>query len=154
MPKKNEYHIKIHSRIRLIFAMTLILCSTSIMIKQYLPKIENQFVSFVIFAIVFAISFYIASFFATAKIMIILTEDSILHFWKRRFFLNWEKDIKNPLEIVDNYAFKSDRTCDTIIVNLSNKMKYKIEKLNIFPMNDDFRRLENDFLKRSRSTIK
>ena len=77
----------------------------------------------------------------------ILTNDEIIQLWKRRFLLNWEKDIKIPWNIVDNYGFCSDRTCDSIIINLKNKTKYKIDKLNVFPMNDDFKRLEKELLK-------
>ena len=149
MSKKNEYHIKIHSRIRLIFVMTLMLCSIAIVNKEYIPEIENQFLTFLVFAVIFVISLYAASHFASAKIVVILTENSLLHVWKRRFFLSWEKDIQIPLEIIEQYTLESDRAFDSIVINLKTKMKYKIERLNIFPMNDDFKRLENDFLKRS-----
>lgn len=84
----------------------------------------------------------------------ILTDEGILHIWKRRFLLSWEKNIKIPWDIVDNYDFESDKTCDSIIINLTNKTKYKIDKLNILPMNDDFRKLENEFLKLRRRAEK
>ena len=152
--KQNEYNITIISRSRLIFVMVLILCSSTIILKNYTPRIENKFLSVSQFLLVYTISFYIASLVSTAKIKVILTEEAILHIWKRRFLLSWEKNIKIPWGIVDNYDFESDKTCNSIIINLTNKTKYKIDKLNILPMNDDFRKLENEFLKLHRRAEK
>ncbi|KAF2328190.1 hypothetical protein [Flavobacterium daemonense] len=153
--KQNEYNIKILSRNRLICIMVLILCSSTIFLKNYTPKIENKILAILQFTLIYATSFYIANLVATAKATVILTNDGILHIWKRRFFLSWEKDIKIPWNNVDNYSFESDRTCDSIIVNLKNKTKYKIEKLNILPINDDFKKLQSEFLKlRERSNEK
>ena len=125
MSKKGEYHIKIHSRVRLILAMIVILFSITIAWRKYVPQIESQFISYIISAVILAISFYLASLVAAARIIVVLTEDSINHFWKQRFLFSREKNIKILFKNVDYYDFRSDRVCDTIIVYLKNKMKYK-----------------------------
>ncbi|MEK8179977.1 hypothetical protein WMW71_06445 [Flavobacterium buctense] len=145
--KQKKYNINIISRSRLIFVMVLILCSSTIIIKDYTPRIDNIFLSVLQFILIYATSFFIASLIATAKIKVILADEGIIHIWKRKFLLSFEKDIKIPWNNVDNYRFESDRTCDSIIINLTNKTKYKIDKLNILPINDDFKKLENEFLK-------
>ena len=145
--EQNEYYINIISRKRLIFIMVIILCSSCVVMKDYAPEIDNKILSYIEFFLVYATSFYIASRIATAKIKVIISNEGILHIWKRRFFLSWEKNIKIPWNMVDNYDFESDRTCDSIIVNLTNKTRYKIDKLNVLPMKDDFKKLEKDILK-------
>lgn len=80
-----------------------------------------------------------------AKVKLIFTNEAIIHIWERRFFLNWERNIKIPWDIVDNYVFQEDRTFDSFVINLTNKTRYKINRLNVLPIKDDFKKFVKDF---------
>jgi len=147
--KQREYNIKIHSPSRFIIAMIVLLCSGSILIIDYLPRIENEFISIIQFLAIFVTSFYLANLIGMAKAKVIFTEDAFVHIWERRFFLSWEKNFKIPWNIVDNYVFQEDRTFDSFIINLENKTRYKIDRLNVLPIKDDFKKLVKDFPKLS-----
>ena len=143
--KSRVYHIKIHSIARFFVAWILILTSSLFLITEYTPHIENQIVSIIQFLAVFVTSFYLAQVIAVARAKIVFTEHGYEHTWKRRFIFSWEKDIKIPWEIVDNYLFHEDRTFDSFFINLRTKKRYKINQLNILPINDDFKKLIKDF---------
>jgi len=143
--KQREYSIKIHSPSRFIIAMIVLLCSGSILIMDYLPRIENEFISIIQFLAIFVTSFYLAHLIGMAKAKVIFTDEAFVHIWERRFFLSWEKNFKIPWNIVDNYVFQEDRNFDSFIINLTIKRRYKINKLNIFPIRDDFKKLVKDF---------
>lgn len=142
---QREYNIKIHSPSRFIIAMSVLLCSGSILIMDYLPRIESEFISIIQFLAIFVTSFYLANQIGMAKAKVIFTEDAFVHIWERRFFLSWEKNFKIPWNIVDNYVFQEDRSFDSFIINLTIKRRYKINKLNVFPIRDDFKKLVKDF---------
>jgi hypothetical protein len=59
--------------------------------------------------------------------------------------LSWEKNFIIPWNLVDNYVFHEDRTFDSFIINLTNKTRYKVNRLNVLPIKDDFNRLVKDF---------
>lgn len=112
---------------------------------DYLPRIENEFISIIQFLAIFVTSFYLAQLIGMAKAKVILAEDAFIHIWERRFFLSWENNFKIPWNIVDNYVFQEDRTFDSFIINLTIKRRYKINQLNVFPIRDDFKKLVKDF---------
>ncbi len=143
--KSREYHIKIHSISRLFIAWLLILISSMLLIKEYTPRIENEIISILQFLAVFVSSFYLAHLIGMAQAKVRFTQQGFIHTWKRRFLFSWEKDIKIPWEIVDNYLFHEDRTLDSFYINLTTKKRYKINQLNVFPINDDFKKLIKDF---------
>jgi len=143
--KQKEYNIKIHSRSRFIIAITVLLCSGLFLIKNYLPRIDNEFISIIQFLAILVISFYLANMIGMAKVKVIFTEDAYMHIWKRKFLLSWENDFKIPWNIVDNYVFQEDRSFDSFIINLTIKRRYKINQLNVFPIRDDFKKLVKDF---------
>ena len=147
--KEREYQLKIHSISRFIIAMTIMLCSLSMLMVNYLPRIENQFISVIQFLAIFVISFFIANQVGMAKVKVIFTNEAIVHIWERRFFLSWERNIKIPWQIVDNYVLHEDRTFDSFVINLSNKTRYKINRMNVFPIKDDFQKLVKNFPKLS-----
>lgn len=147
--KQREYHIKIHSISRFIIAMIVIFISSLILINNYTPRFENEFLAILQFLAVLVTSFYLASLIGMAKASVIFTDEAIVHKWKRRFLLSWERDVKIPWNIVDNYVFQEDRTFDSFIINLTNKTRYKIDKLNVFPIKDDFKKLTKNFPKLS-----
>ncbi len=147
--KQREYHIKIYSIGRFIIAMIVILCSLSVLMVDYLPRTENEIISILQFIAILLISFYIANQLGRAKVKVIFTNEGIIHVWVRRFFLSWEKNIKIPWDLVDNYVFQEDRTFDSFIINLTNKKRYKINRLNVLPIKDDFKKLVKDFPKLS-----
>ncbi|MUP39609.1 hypothetical protein [Labilibaculum euxinus] len=80
-----------------------------------------------------------------AKVKVVYTDEAIFHIWERRFLLSWERNIKIPWDIVDTYVFQEDRTFDSFIINLTNKTRYKINRLNLIPIKDDFENLVKDF---------
>ena len=129
--------------------MIVILCSLSILMVDYLPRTENEIISILQFLAIFITSFYLANLIGMAKVKVILTDEAIAHIWMRRFFLSWEKNLKIPWNMVDNYVFQEDRTFDSFIINLTNKTRYKINRLNILPIKDDFNKLVKDFPKLS-----
>ena len=143
--KQREYIIKIHSSSRFIIAFIVLLCTGSILMMDYLPRIENEFISIIQFFAILVTSFYLAHLFGLAKAKVILAEDAFIHIWERRFFLSWEKNFKIPWNIVDTYVFQEDRTFDSFIINLTIKRRYKINQLNVFPIRDDFKKLVKDF---------
>ena len=147
--KQREYHIKIYSIGRFIIAMIVILCSLSVLMVDYLPRAENEIISILQFIAILLISFYLANQIGRAKVKVIFTNEGIIHVWVRRFFLSWERDIKIPWDLVDNYVFQEDRTFDSFIINLTNKTRYKINRLNVLPIKDDFKKLVKDFPKLS-----
>lgn len=125
--------------------MIVIFISSLILINNYTPRFENRFLSILQFLAVVVTSFYLANLIGMAKAKVIFTDEAIVHTWKRRFLLSREKDKKIPWNIVDNYVFQEDRTFDSFIINLTNKTRYKIDKLNVFPIKDDFNKLIKDF---------
>lgn len=143
--KQREYEIKIYSVTRFITAMIVILCSLSVLMVDYLPKTENKILSILQFLAILVISFYLANKIGMAKVKVVFTNEAIIHIWKRRFLFSWEKNIKIPWDIVDNYVFQEDRTFDSFIINLTNKTRYKINRLNILPIKDDFKKLVKEF---------
>ena len=147
--KQREYHIKVYSIVRFIIAMIVILCSLSVLMVDYLPRTENEFVSILQFIAILLISFYVANQIGMAKVKVIYTNEGIIHVWTRRFFLSWARNIKIPWDLVDNYVFQEDRTFDSFIINLTNKTRYKINRLNFLPIKDDFKKLVKDFPKLS-----
>jgi hypothetical protein len=116
---------------------------------DYLPRTENEFISILQFIAILMISFYIANQIGRAKVKVIFTKEAIHHVWVRRFFLSWERNIKIPWDTVDSYVFQEDRTFDSFIINLTNKTRYKINRLNFLPIKDDFKKLVKDFPKLS-----
>ena len=143
--KSREYHIKIHSISRFFIAWLAILISSLILINEYAPRIENEIISILQFLAVFVSSFYLAHLIGMAQAKVTFTQQGFIHTWKRRFLFSWEKDIKIPWEIVDNYLFHEDRTLDSFYINLTTNKRYKINQLNVFPINDDFKKLIKDF---------
>jgi hypothetical protein len=138
--KEREYHIKIHSISRFIIAMIVVLCSLSVLMVEYLPRTENEITSILQFLAILLISFYIANQIGMAKVKVIFTNEGIAHVWIRRFFLSWESNIEISWDLVDNYVFQEDRTFDSFIINLTNKTRYKINRLNVLPIKDDFKK--------------
>lgn len=147
--KKKEYRIHIHSIFRFIVAFIAILCSSILLLRDYLPKPDSELISFFQILVVFIISFYLSHLIGMAKAKIVFTHDGLQHIWERRFILSWEKNQIIPWNLVDNYVFQEDRTFDSFIINLTNKTRYKINRMNILPMKDDFNQLVKDFPKLS-----
>ena len=143
--RQREYHIKIYSISRFIIAFIVMICSTSIITIDYLPRIENEILSILQFLAELLISFYLATLIGMGKAKVTLTAEAYLHVWERKFLFSWEKNLRIPWEIVDNYVFQEDRTFDSFIINLTTKQRYKINKLNVIPSNDDFKKLVADF---------
>ena len=143
--KQREYSIIIHSITRFIIAMVVILCSSLILIDKYTPRIENEFISIIQFIAIFVSSFYLAHMIGMAKAKVLFTDEGYIHIWERRFFLSSEKTIKISWYEIDSYVFQKDRTFDSLIFNLTTKRRYKINRLNILPINDDFKKLLKDF---------
>ncbi len=143
--KNREYRIKVHSIVRFIIAMIGILVSTLILINDHLPQPDNEIISIIQFLAVFVTSFYLAHQIGMGKAKVVFTPEGIQHIWERRFILSWEKNFIIPWNIVDNYVFQEDRTFDSFIINLTNKTRYKVNRLNVLPIKDDFNRLVKDF---------
>ncbi|PHR47045.1 MAG: hypothetical protein COA32_08975 [Fluviicola sp.] len=116
---KKEYKIEIHSIVRFIVAMIVILVSSTFLILDNLPKPNSEIISVIQFFAVFAISFYLAYEVGKGKAKVVFTKEGIQHIWQRRFFLSWEKNYTIPWNLVDNYVFQEDRTFDSFIINLT-----------------------------------
>lgn len=125
--------------------MIVIFIPSLILINNYTPRLENEFFSILQFLAVLVTSFYLANLIGMAKVKMVFTNEAIIHIWERRFLLSWEKNIKIPWDIIDNYVFQEDRTFDSFIINLTNKTRYKINRLNILPIKDDFKKLVKEF---------
>jgi hypothetical protein len=143
--EEREFKIIAHSIVRFVFVITLLLCSVGFLAKSYLPPPESKMITILQFAIVFILTTYFTHLITLAKARVILTEEGIKHIWERRFILSWEKNFIIPWNLVENYVFHQDRTFDSFIINLKNKRRYKINRLNIFPIRDDFYELVNNF---------
>lgn len=143
--RQREYQIKIYSISRFIIALIVILCTLSILMVDYLPRTENEIISIIQFFAIFMTSFYLANLIGMGKVKIVFTQEGIQHIWERRFILSWEKNFKIPWNLVDNYVFQEDRTFDSFIINLTNKTRYKVNRLNVLPIKDDFKRLVKEF---------
>ena len=147
--KQQQYKFNINSISRFIISTTIIICSLSFLLVEYFPKVENKIISFLQFAPILLLALYTANKISIAKIKIVFTSEAIIHTWERRFPLSWEKDITIPWTIVDNYVFENDRSFDSFIINLKNNTRYKIDKQNMFPEKDDFKKFVKEFPKLS-----
>ena len=116
-----------------------------LLMKEYTPRIENEIISILQFLAVLVTSVYLAHVIGMAQAKVTFTEQGFIHTWKRRFLFSCEKDIIIPWEIVDNYLFHEDKTLDSFYINLTTKKRYKINQLNVLPINDDFKKLIKDF---------
>lgn len=145
--KEKAYYIKIHSISRFIVAFIAIILSCISLINITLPQTENKILTIIQFLLIFLTSLYLAHLIGMGKAKILFTEEGLVHIWERRFILSWEKNFKIPWNIVDNYVFQEDRTFDSFIINLTNKKRYKINRINILPIKDDFEKLVTDFPK-------
>lgn len=143
--KNREYRIRIYSISRFIITVIVVLCSLSFLANEYLPKPNNKIISILQFSVIIAISLYLANKIGMAKAKVIFKNDGINHIWERRFILNWEKNIIIPWDLIDNYVFEKDRTFDSFTINLTNKTRYKINRLNLFPIKDDFMKFVKEF---------
>lgn len=140
-----EYHIKIYSISRFIISFIIIEGIFFTFFSDYIENIENRFLSISAFIGILAISFYLSTLIGQAKIKLAFTKEALLHTWERRFLFSREKDLTIPWRIVDNYVVEEDRTWDSFIINLSTKKRYKINRLNIIPIKDDFDKFVKDF---------
>lgn len=147
--KDREYHLKIHSISRFIISMIVILLSAVLLIIDNLPRPENEFISIIQFIAVLISSFYLAHLIGMGKAKVIFTKEGLVHIWQKRFVFSREKNFTIPWDIVDNYVFQEDRTFDSFMINLTNNTRYKISRLNVIPIKDDFEKLVKDFPKLS-----
>lgn len=147
--EKREYRIKFHSIFRVIFAMISILIPITILMVDKFPKPDSEIISIAQFLVVYVFSFYLAYLIGMGRAKIVFTKEGIHHIWERRFLLNWSKNYFIPWSLVDSYVFQVDRTFDNFIINLNNKTRYKVSRLNIIPIKDDFNQLVTDFPKLS-----
>ncbi len=141
------YRIKVHSILRFIIVSIGILLSLIMLMNKYIPWPEEKLFGFLQMTVVFLGSIYLAHVICLEKGKVILKKEGIMHTWERRFFLNWEKDFLIPWALVDNYVFEEDRTFDSFIINLSNNTRYRVNRINILPIKDDFYKLVRDFPK-------
>ena len=144
-----EYHIKIYAVSRFIISFIVIQGIIYTFLSDYIDGIESRFLSISAFIGMLAFSFYLSMLIGQAKIKLVFTEEAFLHIWERLFLFSWDKDVTIPWKIVDNYVFEEDRTWDSFIINLSTKMRYKINRLNIVPIKDDLGKFVKDFARRS-----
>jgi len=140
-----EYHIKIYSISRFLIAIILIQVVIVIFLSDYISSIENRILSMITILGTFATSTFLSALIGQAKVKIVFTKEALLHIWEKRFLLSREKDVSIPWQIVENYVLEEDRTWDSFIINLSTKSRYKISRLNILPIKDDFDKLVKDF---------
>lgn len=147
--KNKEYNIKIHSIFRFFIAFIVLLCSSLVFLGEFTAPSGNRIISIFQFLAVLISSFYLAHLIGLARAKVSLTEEGFTHTWQRRFFLSREKNIKISWDIIDNYVFQEDRTFDSFIINLTTNKRYKINRLNLIAINDDFNQLLKDFPKLS-----
>ena len=132
-----EYHIIIYSISRFVVAFIVIMCAL-FQLSDYLPWSKNKIMIVVNTLVVLFSSFYLANLIGRAKAKIIFTQEAFLHIWERKFMFSFEKAIKIPWNIIDNYVFQEDRFFDSFIINLTTNRKYRVNRLNIFSIKDDF----------------
>ena len=58
---------------------------------------------------------------------------------------SFEKTIKIPWSIIDNYVFEEDRFFDSFIINLTTNRRYRINRLNVLSIKDDFDDFRENF---------
>lgn len=145
--KETIYHIKIHSIVRFITAFIVTLLSLTFTTHSYFGITDDKVLIFTLISVQLLISFYIGYWVGLGRAKIILSEDGISHVWVRKYFLSREKNVSIPWTLVDNFVFQKDRTFDIFIINLANKTRYKVHRLNFLPIKDDFYQLVKDFPK-------
>lgn len=143
--KTKEYHIKIYSISRFIISFIITWITFFYLISDLLAGIENRILYALITLGTLVAAFYFSSLIGQARIKLVFTKEALLHVWESHFWFSWEKDISIPWEIIDTYVFEEDRTWDSFIINLTTKLRYKIDRLNIIPVKDDFDKLVKDF---------
>ena len=143
--KTKDYHIIIYSISRFIISFIITWITIFYLISDFLADIENRILYTLITLGTLVASFYFSSLIGQARIKLVFTKEALLHVWESHYWFSWEKDISIPYEIIDTYVFEEDRTWDSFIINLTTKMRYKIDRLNIIPAKDDFDELVKDF---------
>lgn len=131
--------------VRFMIAFLGVLYLGVVLIVDNLPKSDSELILFIQFLAIFATSFYLAQIFSMAKAKVVLEKEGIQHIWERRFVLSREKNYTIPWNKVDTYVFEQDKTFDSFIINFTNKTRYKIVRLNILPIKDDFYQLVKEF---------
>ena len=117
---------------------------TLFFLTDYLPW-RSEVVSVINFLVVFSLSFYLANLIGKGKAKVVFTQDAFLHIWERKFIFSFEKNIRIPWEIVDNYVFEEDRNFDSFTINLTTNRRYKINRINFLPIKDNFYAFVKDF---------
>jgi len=133
-----EFHITVYSinRFIVVFIMMVIILFS---LLDYIQWSQNIALSVIVDAlVVLPLSFYLAKLAGSAKVKIVFTEEAFFHIWKKMFIFSSEKNIKIPWNIVDNYVFEPERFFDSFIINLTTHRKYKITRLSLFSVSDDF----------------
>jgi uncharacterized protein YqhQ len=142
---KREYKITIHSIIRFLIGMIIILPTILITLSNFGYNPESGIITFLEVVIIFIISIYLSHLLSKAKVKIIMNEDGYYHMWEKRYLFSKAKSLKISWNIIDNFVMENERTFDNFIINLNNGRRYKISRLSIFPIEDDFKKLVNDF---------
>ena len=142
---KREYKITIHSIIRFLIGMIIILPTILITLSNFGYNPESGITTFLEVVVIFIISIYISHLLSKARIKVIMNEDGYYHMWEKRYPFSKAKSLKISWNIIDNFIMEEERTFDSFIINLNNGRRYKISRLSIFPIEDDFKKLVNDF---------
>lgn len=138
------YNIDIHSPIAFIAVWVTIMLSSTMGIR-YLSIGSNPALAYTAIALLFAISFYIASRLSTAKIRIKLDEHGLQHKWVKRFFFSREPDIHLRWDQIIDYVFEEGRTFYKFQLTIQGKQRYRFYRQTIWPTRDDFHKFKRAF---------
>lgn len=147
--RSRVYQINIHSQLRFLVALIGTFPLSVFFIKMILPKFESDIFIFLLILVAFIISFYLSYHLGLGKAKIVFDEEGLHHILEHRFIFSSEKNHLIPWNTIDSYTFQEDRTFDSFIINLIDNRRYKIDKMNILPIKDDFNQLVKDFPKLS-----
>lgn len=116
---------------------------------DFLPRTDNEILS-VISSVIFVLLMILGMYFnfkylSTGKIRISIQEDGIRYLWIKRFFLSKEDNILINWEQIVSYLFEEDRGLQSFELDLTNGLRYKINRINHFPFNDDYKKFKHQF---------
>lgn len=140
-----EFKIQVHSITRFIFLWWAIMCSLFLLLDKFTPKIESEFVFAIQTITIIGISVFSAHLLGRGKLKIVLSEKGLSHIWEQRFIFSREKSFIINWDLIEDFYFQEDRIFNSFILNLKIKKRYEINRLNLIPLNDDYKELERDF---------
>ncbi len=143
--KIKEYNIKVHSISRFLIGLGIFMNLNLILCFDYLYNIDNKIILFIQSLILFIFSCYLSHYLTFGKIRLKITNKGIEHIWVKRFLFNKEPNFIIPWNRIVDFETTSHQLFDQTFINLTNQIRYKINRCNAILIKDDFKAFVKEF---------